>query len=667
MLPKKALFLPSFLTTITPMIKITLPDGSVKEYKKGTTPAEVALSISEGLARNVISASFNGKTVETVTPLETDGSLVLYTWDSPEGKKAFWHSSAHILAQALEELYPNIKLTIGPAIASGFYYDVDFNGNTITDKDFPAIEAKMLEIARGKYEFKMRPVSKAEALSYYQGKNEYKTELIEALEDGSITFCDHSTFTDLCRGGHLPNTGFVKAVKILSVAGAYWRGNENNPQLTRVYGISFPKQKDLTEYLTLLEEAKKRDHRKLGKELELFTFSNKVGQGLPLWLPKGAALRERLEAFLRKAQKQAGYEQVVTPHIGHKNLYVTSGHWEKYGKDSFQPIATPNEGEEYLLKPMNCPHHCEIYNSHPWSYKDLPKRFAEFGTVYRYEQSGELHGLTRVRCFTQDDAHIFCTPEQLDTEFKHVIDLVLYVFGSLGFENFTAQVSLRDPENLSKYIGTDENWAKAENAIINAAKEKNLTYVIETGEAAFYGPKLDFMVKDALGRSWQLGTIQVDYNLPERFDLWYKGADNELHRPVMIHRAPFGSMERFVAILLEHTAGNLPLWLVPEQVNILSLSEKYEGYAQKVAQLLQDADLRPHVDNRNETIGKKIREAETQKFPYMLIVGEEEEKNGTLSVRRHGGEDLGTMKIADFITLIQKEINKNIRPFSTEV
>lgn len=659
--------MPSFLTTITPMIKITLPDGSVKEYKKGITPAEVAQSISEGLARNVISASYNGKTIETVTPLETDGSLVLYTWDSPEGKKAFWHSSAHILAQALEELYPNIKLTIGPAIANGFYYDVDFNGNTITDKDFPAIEAKMLEIARGKYEFKMRPVSKAEALSYYKGKNEYKTELIEALEDGSITFCDHSTFTDLCRGGHLPNTGFVKAVKILSVAGAYWRGNENNPQLTRVYGISFPKQKDLTEYLTLLEEAKKRDHRKLGKELELFTFSNKVGQGLPLWLPKGAALRERLEAFLRKAQKQAGYEQVVTPHIGHKNLYVTSGHWEKYGKDSFQPIATPNEGEEYLLKPMNCPHHCEIYNSHPWSYKDLPKRFAEFGTVYRYEQSGELHGLTRVRCFTQDDAHIFCTPEQLDAEFKHVIDLVLYVFGSLGFDNFTAQVSLRDPENLSKYIGTDENWAKAENAIINAAKEKNLTYVIETGEAAFYGPKLDFMVKDALGRSWQLGTIQVDYNLPERFDLWYKGADNELHRPVMIHRAPFGSMERFVAILLEHTAGNLPLWLVPEQVNILCISEKYEGYAHKVANLLQEADLRPHVDNRNETIGKKIREAETQKFPYMVIVGEEEEKNGTLSVRRHGGEDLGSMKIADFITLIQEEINRNVRPFSIEV
>lgn len=649
------------------MIKITLPDGSVKEFEKGITPKQVAESISEGLARNVISANFNGTTIEIVTPLTQDGNLVLYTWDSPEGKKAFWHSSAHILAQALEELYPNIKLTIGPAIVNGFYYDVDFNGNSISDKDFPAIEAKMLEIARGKHEFKMRSVSKSEALSYYKGKNEYKTELIEALEDGSITFCDHSTFKDLCRGGHLPNTGFVKAVKILSVAGAYWRGNENNPQLTRVYGISFPKQKDLTEYLTLLEEAKKRDHRKLGKELELFTFSNKVGQGLPLWLPKGAALRERLEAFLRKAQKQAGYEQVVTPHIGHKNLYVTSGHWDKYGKDSFQPIATPNEGEEYLLKPMNCPHHCEIYNSHPWSYKDLPKRFAEFGTVYRYEQSGELHGLTRVRCFTQDDAHIFCTPEQLDTEFKNVIDLVLYVFGSLGFENFTAQVSLRDPENLSKYIGTDENWAKAENAIINAAKEKNLTYIIETGEAAFYGPKLDFMVKDALGRSWQLGTIQVDYNLPERFDLWYKGADNELHRPVMIHRAPFGSMERFVAILLEHTGGKLPLWLVPEQAIILSISEKYEKYAQQVAQLLQEADIRTTIDNRNETIGKKIREAETQKLPYMIIVGEEEEKNEVLSIRKHGGETLGTMKVPEFITFLQQEINKNIRPFSNKV
>ena len=646
------------------MIKITLPDGSVKEYQSGITPAEIAASISEGLARNVLSASFNGNTVETVTPLTTDGSLTLYTWDSPEGKKAFWHSSAHILAQALEELYPGIKLTIGPAIANGFYYDVDFNGKPISEKDFPAIEAKFLEIARGKHAFKMRPVSKAEALSYYAGKNEYKTELIEALEDGTITFCDHSTFTDLCRGGHIPNTGFVKAVKVLSAAGAYWRGDEHNPQLTRVYAISFPKQKELTEYLELLEEAKKRDHRKLGKELELFTFSNKVGQGLPLWLPKGAALRERLEAFLRKAQKQAGYEQVVTPHIGHKNLYVTSGHWDKYGKDSFQPIATPNEGEEYLLKPMNCPHHCEIYNSHPWSYKDLPKRFAEFGTVYRYEQSGELHGLTRVRCFTQDDAHIFCTPEQLDDEFKHVIDLVLYVFGSLGFDNFTAQVSLRDPENPTKYIGSDENWAKAENAIINAAKEKGLSYVIETGEAAFYGPKLDFMVKDALGRSWQLGTIQVDYNLPERFDLWYKGADNEMHRPVMIHRAPFGSMERFVAILLEHTAGNFPLWLNPSQAIVLSLSEKYEKYAQKVLRLLENSDIRTLIDNRAETMGKKIREAETQKVPYMLIVGENEEKEGTVSVRKRGGEDLGSMSVEAFAKLINDEVAKSISKFA---
>jgi len=646
------------------MIKITLPDGSVKEYQSGITPAQVAQSISEGLARNVLSASFNGTTVESVTPLTTDGSLTLYTWDNPEGKKAFWHSSAHILAQALEELYPGIKLTIGPAIANGFYYDVDFNGKPISEKDFPAIEAKFLEIARGKHEFKMRPVSKAEALSYYAGKNEYKTELIEALEDGTITFCDHSTFTDLCRGGHIPNTGFVKAVKVLSAAGAYWRGDEHNPQLTRVYAISFPKQKELTEYLELLEEAKKRDHRKLGKELELFTFSNKVGQGLPLWLPKGAALRERLEAFLRKAQKQAGYEQVVTPHIGHKNLYVTSGHWDKYGKDSFQPIATPNEGEEYLLKPMNCPHHCEIYNSHPWSYKDLPKRFAEFGTVYRYEQSGELHGLTRVRCFTQDDAHIFCTPEQLDAEFKHVIDLVLYVFGSLGFDNFTAQVSLRDPDNPTKYIGTDENWAKAENAIINAAKEKGLNYVIETGEAAFYGPKLDFMVKDALGRSWQLGTIQVDYNLPERFDLWYKGADNEMHRPVMIHRAPFGSMERFVAILLEHTAGNFPLWLNPNQAIVLSLSEKYENYAQKVLRLLENSDIRTLIDNRAETMGKKIREAETQKVPYMLIVGENEEKEGTVSVRKRGGEDLGSMSVEAFAKLINDEVAKSISKFA---
>lgn len=645
------------------MIKITLPDGSVKEFAKGITPLQVAQSISHGLARNVLSASFNQKTVETSTPLTTDGNLVLFTWENNEGKKAFWHSSAHILAQALEELYPWVKLTIGPAIDNGFYYDVDFGKQGISDKDFPTIEAKMLEIARGKHDFKMREVSKADALSYYKNKNEFKTELIENLNDGEITFCDHSTFTDLCRGGHLPNTSFVKAVKILSVAGAYWRGDEKKPQLTRVYGISFPKQKDLTDYLTLLEEAKKRDHRKLGKELELFTFSSKVGQGLPLWLPKGAALRERLEAFLRKAQKIAGYEQVVTPHIGGKELYVTSGHWEKYGKDSFQPITTPNEGEEYLLKPMNCPHHCEIYNSRPWSYKDLPKRFAEFGTVYRYEQSGELHGLTRVRCFTQDDAHIFCTSEQLDAEFRGVIDLVLYVFGSLGFENFTAQVSLRDPENSTKYIGSDENWAKAEAAIISAAKEKGLNYVIETGEAAFYGPKLDFMVKDALGRSWQLGTIQVDYNLPERFDLWYKGSDNELHRPVMIHRAPFGSMERFVAILLEHTAGNFPLWLMPEQVVVLSISEKYEAYAQKVLKELAEADVRCVMDNRNETIGKKIREAETKKLPFMLIVGEEEEKTEMVSVRKHGGEDLGSFTVSDFARFINDEVKKSIKNF----
>src|SRR5690606_9512393 len=563
------------------MIKITLPDGSIKEFEKGTSAYEVALSISEGLARNVISAKFNNNIIETSTPLTTDGSLTLYTWNDAEGKKAFWHSSSHVMAQALQELYPGVKLTIGPAIENGFYYDVDFGEHKISDNDFKKVEDRMLEIARGKHEFSMREVSKADALNKYKEEgNPYKVELIENLEDGTITFCDHDTFTDLCRGGHLPNTGFIKAVKLMSVAGAYWRGNEKNPQLTRVYGISFPKQKDLKEYLELLEEAKKRDHRKLGKELQLFTFSSKVGQGLPLWLPKGAALRERLENFLKSAQKKAGYEMVITPHIGQKELYVTSGHYAKYGQDSFQPIHTPNEGEEFLLKPMNCPHHCEIYNSSPWSYKDLPKRFAEFGTVYRYEQSGELHGLTRVRGFTQDDAHIFCTPDQLDAEFKSVIDLVLYVFESLGFSDFTAQVSLRDPDNKEKYIGSDEHWEKAETAIINAAKDKGLNYVVETVEAAFYGPKLDFMVKDALGRQWQLGTIQVDYNLPERFDLTYKGSDNELHRPVMIHRAPFGSMERFVAVLLEQTAGNFPLWLMPEQATILSLSEKYEKYSQ---------------------------------------------------------------------------------------
>lgn len=626
------------------MIQITLPDGSKKQYEKGATPMEVAKSISEGLARNVISASFNDTTVETNTKLTTDGSLILFTWNDKEGKKAFWHSTAHVLAQALEELYPGIKLTIGPAIENGFYYDVDFGNQTISEKDFKAIEDKMLEIARGKYDFNMRAVSKADALAHYESQhNEYKVELIENLEDNTITFCDHSTFTDLCRGGHIPNTGIIKAVKILSVAGAYWRGDEKNKQLTRVYGISFPKQKDLTEYLELLEEAKKRDHRKLGKELELFTFSQKVGQGLPLWLPKGAALRERLENFLKKAQKKAGYEMVVTPHIGQKELYVTSGHYAKYGADSFQPIHTPSEGEEFLLKPMNCPHHCEIFKAKPFSYRELPKRYAEFGTVYRYEQSGELHGLTRVRGFTQDDAHIFCTPDQLDTEFKNVIDLVLYVFGSLGFENFKTQVSLRDPENPNKYIGSNENWEKAEQAILNATKDKNLDYTIETGEAAFYGPKLDFMVKDALGRNWQLGTIQVDYNLPERFDLTYKGSDNELHRPVMIHRAPFGSMERFVAILLEHTGGNFPLWLTPTQATLLCISEKYEKYAQKVLNLLENNEIRALIDDRNETIGKKIREAEMNKIPYMLIVGEQEEKNGTISVRKHGEGDLGTM------------------------
>ena len=642
------------------MITITLPDGSKKGFDAGSTPMDVAKSISEGLARNVISAAFNNEVIEVSTPLNHDGKLVLFTWNNLEGKRAFWHSSAHVLAQALEILYPGIKLTIGPAIENGFYYDVDFGDHSISEKDLISVENKMLELARGKHEFSMRESSKADALEFYKNQgNQYKVELIENLEDGTITFCDHDNFTDLCRGGHIPNTGIIKAIKLMSIAGAYWRGDENNKQLTRIYGISFPKQKDLKEYLELLEEAKKRDHRKLGKELDLFTFSPKVGQGLPLWLPKGAALRERLENFLKKAQKKAGYEMVISPHIGQKELYVTSGHYAKYGEDSFQPIRTPNDDEEFLLKPMNCPHHCEMYNSKPWSYKDLPKRFAEFGTVYRYEQSGELHGLTRVRGFTQDDAHIFCTPDQLDAEFKNVIDLVLYVFGSLGFENFTTQVSLRDPEKPEKYIGSTENWEKAEIAIVSAVKDKDLDYVVEYGEAAFYGPKLDFMVKDALGRSWQLGTIQVDYNLPERFELSYKGSDNELHRPVMIHRAPFGSMERFVAILLEHTGGNFPLWLMPEQVGILSLSEKYEKYAQKVLNSLENDEIRALVDNRNETIGKKIREAEMNKLPFMLIVGEQEEKDGTVSVRKHSEGDLGVMSIEDFSKMLQTEINKN--------
>ncbi|MFD2585386.1 threonine--tRNA ligase [Croceitalea marina] len=646
------------------MIKITLPDGAIKEVAEGSSPFDVAKSISEGLARNVISAKFDDTTVEATTPLTKDGSLTLYTWNNDEGKKAFWHSTSHVVAQALEELYPGIKLTIGPAIENGFYYDVDLGDQVISEKDFPAIEKKALEIAREKHDFKMREVSKSEALAYYKGQNNtYKVELIENLTDGEITFCDHSTFTDLCRGGHIPNTGIIKAIKILSVAGAYWRGDEKNKQLTRVYGISFPKQKELTAYLELLEEAKKRDHRKLGKELELFTFSQKVGQGLPLWLPKGAALRERLEDFLKKAQKKAGYEMVVTPHIGQKELYVTSGHYAKYGEDSFQPINTPKEGEEFLLKPMNCPHHCEIYNSSPFSYKDLPKRFAEFGTVYRYEQSGELHGLTRVRGFTQDDAHIFCTQEQLNDEFKNVIDLTLYVLGSLGFENFTAQVSVRDLEKPEKYIGDATNWEKAEQAIIDAAEEKGLNYVIETGEAAFYGPKLDFMVKDALGRNWQLGTIQVDYNLPERFDLTYKGSDNELHRPVMIHRAPFGSMERFVALLLEHTGGNFPLWLIPKQAIILPVSEKHEKYAEKVLNSLENHEIRALIDSRNETVGKKIREAELKKIPFMLIVGENEEEAETISVRKHGGEDLGSISISEFSDLVSKEINSTLKSF----
>ncbi|SDR65852.1 threonyl-tRNA synthetase [Gillisia sp. Hel1_33_143] len=646
------------------MIKISLPDGTIKEFESGATPMDVAKSISEGFARNVISAKYDDTVIETTTPLTSDGSLTLYTWNDKEGKKAFWHSTSHVMAQAIEALYPGSKLTIGPAIENGFYYDVDFGEQKISENDFKKIEDKMLEIARGKHDFSMRSVSKEEALSYYKDQeNPFKVELIENLEDGTITFCDHDTFTDLCRGGHIPNTGIIKAVKLMSVAGAYWRGDENKPQLTRVYGTSFPKQKDLKEYLELLEEAKKRDHRKLGKELELFTFSQKVGQGLPLWLPKGAALRERLENFLKKAQKTAGYEMVVTPHIGQKELYVTSGHYAKYGADSFQPIHTPNEGEEFLLKPMNCPHHCEIYNSSPWSYRDLPKRFAEFGTVYRYEQSGELHGLTRVRGFTQDDAHIFCTPDQLDSEFKKVIDLTLYVFDSLGFKDFTAQVSLRDPDNKEKYIGSDDVWEKAESAIISAAKEKGLNYVIEKGEAAFYGPKLDFMVKDALGRSWQLGTIQVDYNLPERFDLTYKGSDNETHRPVMIHRAPFGSMERFIAVLLENTGGNFPLWLMPEQAIILSLSEKYEKYSQKVLSLLENDEIRALANHRNDTIGKKIRDAEMSKIPYMLIVGEQEEKDGTVSVRKHGEGDIGTMSIEDFAELVNNEIKKTLKTF----
>jgi threonyl-tRNA synthetase len=641
------------------MITVTFPDGNQRSYEPGTTAMDVAKSISHGLARNILSGSYDGQTIELNDELMHDGTLQFFTWNDAKGKEAFWHSSAHVLAQAILHFYPNAQLTIGPAIEKGFYYDVDFGDKSIGEGDFAKIEKQMLEFARAKSEFKLRPVTKAEALEVYKD-NPYKTELISNLEDGTITFCDHADFTDLCRGGHIPHTGYIKAVKIMNVAGAYWRGDENNPQLTRVYGISFQKAGELKEYLELLEEAKKRDHRKLGKELELFTFSQRVGQGLPLWLPKGAALRERLENFLKRAQKKAGYDGVITPHIGNKELYVCSGHYAKYGKDSFQPINTPEEGEEYLLKPMNCPHHCELYKATPKSYKDLPVRFAEFGTVYRYEQSGELHGLTRVRGFTQDDAHIFCTPDQLKDEFKNVIDLVLYIFKTLDFTDYVAQVSLRDPEKPEKYIGSDENWVKAESAIIEAADEKGLNTVVEYGEAAFYGPKLDFMVKDALGRSWQLGTIQVDYNLPERFELEYKGSDNESHRPVMIHRAPFGSMERFVAVLLEHCGGNFPLWLTPEQVKILPVSDKYNDYAQEIAQFLEISDIRALVDDRNEKIGRKIRDAEVTKIPYMLIVGEKEATSGELSVRRHGQGDLGTMTREQFVKSIEEEISQLI-------
>ena len=640
------------------MITITLPDGAQKQYESGVTPMDVAMSISEGLARNVISASVNGTKVETVTPITEDAKVILYTWRDKAGKETFWHSSAHVLAQVLEHIYPGIKLTIGPAIENGFYYDVDMpEGEVISDTDFKNIENTFMEFARQKAEFKMKSVSKADALKLYKDAgNEFKVELIENLTDGDITFCDHSNFTDLCRGGHLPNTGFIKAVKIMNVAGAYWRGDENNKQLTRVYGISFPKDKELKEYLVMLEEAKKRDHRKLGKELELFAFSQRVGQGLPLWLPKGADLRKRLENFLQKQQVEAGYEMVITPHIGSKELYETSGHYAKYGKDSFQPIDTPSEGEEFLLKPMNCPHHCEIYKFKPRSYKDLPVRYAEFGTVYRYEQSGELHGLTRVRGFTQDDAHIFCRPDQVKEEFVKVVDLVLYVLKALHFEDFTAQISLRDPDNKEKYIGSDENWAKAEAAIIEAVAERDIETVTEYGEAAFYGPKLDFMVKDALGRSWQLGTVQVDYNLPERFELEYVGSDNAKHTPVMIQRAPFGSMERFVAVLLEHCAGKFPLWLTPDQVAILPVSDKYNDEAKKLSRLLKNYDLRALVDERSEKVGRKIRDTEVMKVPYMLILGEQEVASGKLSVRKQGEGDIGTFSIEEFAKLIQDDI-----------
>ena len=650
------------------MVKIKFPDGNVKEFESGVTGMDIAKSISHKLAKEVLSISVNGVTWDLTRGITTDSEIKLYTWDDEEGRHAFWHSSAHLMAEALQAIYPNIKFGIGPAIENGFYYDVDpGEGVAIQEKDLVEIEKKMLELARKNEEYCRIDVSKQEALNHFLSLNEtYKVELINDLEDGTITYYRQGDFTDLCRGPHLPNTSYIKAIKLTSVAGAYWRGNEHNKMLTRIYGITFPKQKMLDEWLVLMEEAKQRDHRKIGKEMELFMFSQAVGSGLPMWLPKGAMLRDRLEAFLRKVQKKYGYQQVITPHIGNVNLYKTSGHFQKYGKDSFQVITTPQEGEEFMLKPMNCPHHCEMYKFKPRSYKDLPIRFAEFGTVYRYEQSGELHGLTRVRGFTQDDAHLFCTPDQLKEEFKKVIDIIFTIFKALSFENFTAQVSLRDPNNKEKYIGTDENWEKAESAIIEAAAEKGLKTTVELGEAAFYGPKLDFMVKDAIGRKWQLGTIQVDYNLPERFVLEYTGADNQKHRPVMIHRAPFGSMERFVAVLIEHTGGKFPLWLTPDQVVVLPISEKYNDYAQKVVNFLNNSDIRTVLDDRNEKIGRKIRDNELKKIPYMLIVGEQEMNENKVSVRRQGEGDKGSMTTEEFAEMINKEVEAQLNSIYNE-
>lgn len=645
-------------------INITLPDGNVKKYDKTVTALDVAKEISEGLARNVLAAEVDGEIIDATQPITNDSSLRLLTWRDEGGKSTMWHSSAHLMAEALENIYPGIKLAIGPPIKNGFYYDIDFGEYQFSEKDIPKVEQKMKELAKKKSEYIRKEISKDEAIAYYKEKNDpYKLELLEELKDGEITFYTQGDFTDLCRGPHIPHTGYIKAMKLTSVAGAYWRGDENNKQLTRIYGITFPKKSELDEYLEKLELAKERDHRKLGKELELFTFSQKVGQGLPLWLPKGAALRERLENFLKKAQKRAGYSQVITPHIGNKELYVCSGHYQKYGEDSFQPINTPAENEEFLLKPMNCPHHCEVFKAKPYSYKDLPVRFAEFGTVYRYEQSGELHGLTRVRGFTQDDAHIFCTPDQVKDEFKAVIDLVLYIFKTLDFDKFKAQISLRDPEDNDKYIGSNENWEKAEKAIQEAATEKELNTVVEYGEAAFYGPKLDFMVEDALGREWQLGTIQVDYNLPERFELEYTGSDNEKHRPVMIHRAPFGSMERFVAVLLEHCAGDFPLWLTTEQFAILPISEKFNEFAEKLLKLLDNSDIRGFVDDRNEKVGRKIRDAEMNKIPFMLVVGEKEYNENKVAVRQRGKGDIGSLDIEEFVELINKKVKEELAEF----